>query len=182
KVLTAAAVLSLADSGKLSLDDPLTEWLPAMPPTYQETSIRSLLNHTSGLPAYHSLLNQSQTRDCSDLVVLRALSKTPKPIFPSGTRCEYSNSAYILLGLIVQQASARPFQDYLREEILRPAGMQDSVLLVEGLNTVTVRAYGHLPGIGDTRPGSEQWHEGDQDGFSRVGGDGALYTSLDDLQ
>lgn len=225
KVLTAAAVLRLADQEKLSLDDSLCDWLPAMPAVYRAVTLRSLLDHTSGVPAYHGMLNESRTPDCSDLLVLRAIAKSPRLQFPAGTRCDYSNSAYVLLGLIVQQASGSPFHDYLRDEVLRPLGMKSSGVLVEGLNTVPERAYGNRPGVdqktdarrrqlermvqlraqvvqqganriqafdrqievlrrqvGTLPPVSKDWHEEDQNAFSRLGGDGALYTSLDDLQ
>ncbi len=226
KVLTAAAVLKLVDQGEVALDDSIGKWLPLLEDRYAAVTIESMLDHTSGLPAYHGIPELAKATDCSDLTVLRAVARAPRGL-PSKPKavCDYSNTAYVLLGLIVQQASGRPFPDYLRDEILRPAGMDQSEIFVEGLNTIPERAFGSLP-VSQGRagravilngqrvvanwerlpraqqarlqaqleragapllepagaPGQLRWVTADQGKFTRLGGDGALYTSLDDLQ
>lgn len=225
KVLTAAAVLRLADEGKLGLDDPVVRWLPGLGPVYAAVTLRQMLDHTSGLPDYHGLVPENPMIDASDLTVLRALARANRPPSAPGDAVVYSNTAYVLLGLVVQQASGRPFADYLAEEVLRPAGMGGSVLLVEGLNDAPQRAFGHtsaatpqhlairqrieqmqrIRGLQQQVPpahlelfdrqiemlraqlppvdaGELAWREEDQGTFTRLGGDGALYTSLDDLE
>ncbi|TWT99125.1 Penicillin-binding protein 4* [Botrimarina colliarenosi] len=224
KVVTAAAVLKLADQGALNLTDSVLEWLPGLPEAYRPVTVRSMLDHTSGLPAYHSLINQNQNPDASDLNVLRAVARSRRSPLPSQGQTIYSNTAYVLLGLVVQQASGRPFADYLQDEVLVPAGMTESVLFVEGLNQIPHRAFGHQPGatanVAQSRMRLQQlidlrdrlalqqqqpnealerqivllqaqvgtvdgplaWHEEDQGAYTRLGGDGALYTSLNDLQ
>jgi CubicO group peptidase (beta-lactamase class C family) len=225
KVLTAAAVLKLADEEKLSLDDSAVKWLPGLPEAFRPVTIRMMLDHTSGLPPYHGLFNVQQYPEITDLNVLRTIGRLPQAALMSmPPRTTYNNTAYVLLGLVVQQASGQPFADYLRDEVLRPTGMDGSLLHVEGLNTPTNRAYGHQPGpnivVQQTRlrlqqmialreriaqqqgqpnaaieqqiemarrqlanvPDKGDWHEEDQGPFTRLGGDGALYTSLNDLE
>lgn len=241
KAFTAAALLKLADEGRLSLDNPVTKWLPGMPAYADNVTIRHLLTHTSGVASYWQLMNNRAPAYFNDLALLRTIATTPKLDFPAGRRCVYSNTGYVLLGLVVQQASGQPFHSYLRDEVLLPLGMQRSEVLVEGLNEITERAYGHKPGPvvtkkrqprnvrekqlerllalrerinvqgantgaldtriaqlrrefaeEDTPPVSPRldrgeidpsaWHEEDQGPFSGLGGDGTLYTSLDDLQ
>lgn len=225
KVLTAAAVLKLADAETLSLGDSAVEWLPGLPESFRRVTIRMMLDHTSGMPKYNGLIREQQTPEATDLNVLRAVARLPEAsLVRMPPRTEYSNTAYVLLGLVVQQASGLPFADYLREEVLKPAGMENSVLFVEGLNEVPNRAYGYKGGpnavtlqatrrleqmlqLRDrlvqqqgqqnvaieqqivrarqqlaTLRNSDKWHEQDQGTYTRLGGDGALYTSLDDLE
>ena len=225
KVLTAAAVLKLADDGELSLDDSALKWLPGLPEAFRPVTIRMMLDHTSGLPPYHGLFNEQQFPEVTDLNVLRMLGRLPQgALAATPPRTDYNNTAYVLLGLVVQQASGRPFADYLRDDVLRPVGMKGSLLYVEGLNTPPNRAYGHQAGpnaiVMQTRQrlsqlialreriagqqgqpnaaieqqiemarrqlasikGDDEWHEEDQGTFTRLGGDGALYASLDDLE
>ena len=179
KVLTAAAVLRLVEEGALSLSDSLSKWVPGMAGTTELITLAAMLEHTSGLPAYHQKIQEGRIQDCSDLVVLRAVTKG-RLDFPPGTQCSYSNSAYVILGLVVQQASGRQFHEYLRDEVLVPLGMKSSVLLVEGLNEASERAYGH-----ETKPSPAsavrqqlQNAERVRDQLVRAGGDRAAAFEL----
>jgi CubicO group peptidase (beta-lactamase class C family) len=93
--------------------------------------------------------------------------------FTAGEKFEYSNSGYTLLGLVVEVASDKPFHEFMFDEVLKPLGMDNSVLYQRGLNEVPHRAYGHA-GKADT------WVRSDQSVTSATRGDGAIYTSLRD--
>jgi CubicO group peptidase (beta-lactamase class C family) len=98
-----------------------------------------------------------------------------EPRFAPGEKFEYSNSGYALLGLIVEIASNRPFHAFMADEVLRPLGMNDSLLYQRGLNEIPHRAFGHARQNG-------RWMRADQSLTSAIRGDGAIYTSLRDYQ
>jgi CubicO group peptidase (beta-lactamase class C family) len=173
KQFTAAAVMRLVEQGRLSLDDTLDKFLPGFPEYGCKIHVRNLLTHTSGLPDYEGLMPKGTTLQLNDLDVLQLLLGTKSPKFAVGEKFEYSNSAFVLLGLIVEQVSGRPFHEFVRDEILLPSGMKNSLIFQRGLNQVSNRAFGHELEDG-------QWVRADQSVTSATRGDGCVYTSLDD--
>jgi len=175
KQFTATALLLLVDRGKISLDDSLEKFLPGFPEYGQKITVKHLLTHTSGLPAYEELIPKGTTLQLDDLDVLHLLMDTKEPRFDAGEKFEYSNSGYAMLGLIVEIAADKPFHEFMLDEVLKPLGMNDSMLYQRGLNEVSHRAFGH------SREG-DNWVRTDQSLTSAIRGDGAIYTSLKDYQ
>lgn len=176
KQFTATAVLLLVDRGKLSLDDTLDKFFPGFPQYGRKITVKHLLTHTSGLPAYdEGLIPKGTTLQLDDLDVLHILMDTREPRFAPDEKWEYSNSGYAMLGLIVEIAADKPFHEFMLDEVLKPLGMNDSVLYQRGLNEVSNRAFGH------SREG-DKWVQTDQSLTSAIRGDGAIYTSLRDYQ
>jgi CubicO group peptidase (beta-lactamase class C family) len=173
KQFTAAAVMRLVEEGRLSLDDKLDKFFPGFPEYGREIKVRHLLTHTSGLPDYEGLVPTGTTLQLNDLDVLQLLLETEKPKFTAGEKFEYSNSAFVLLGLIVEQVTRKPFHEFVREEILVPSGMANSLIFQRGLNEVPNRAFGYEQKDG-------KWVRADQSITSATRGDGCVYTSLDD--
>ncbi len=173
KQFTATAVMLLVDRQKLSLDDALTKFFPGFPDYGKKITVKHLLTHTSGLPAYEDLIPPGTTLQLDDLDVLHLLMETKEPRFRPGEKWEYSNSGFAMLGLIVEVVAARPFHEFMSAEVFRPLGMDQSVLYQRGLNEVRHRAFGY------ERQG-EKWVRADQSLTSAVRGDGAIYTSLHD--
>ena len=146
KQFTATAILQLADSGKLSLDDDLSKYFPAFPLGGRRIPLRRLMDHTSGIPSYTSLPE-------FDLLSLRALPRDSlvalvagKPFdFEPGAEMRYNNTAYFLLGLIIEQVSGLSYADYVVQRLLGPAGMRDSRYCSEKA-IVKRRAHGYDPG------------------------------------
>ncbi|MBJ6979742.1 beta-lactamase family protein [Luteimonas sp. MC1782] len=174
KQFTAAAVLLLAEDGRLRLDDPVRRWLPELPASADGVTLHHLLSHTSGLHDYEDLMAADFHGQVRDAGVVGLLASGGEPYFAPGSAYRYSNSAYALLALVVEQASGKPYQDVLRERIFVPLGMTHSVAFVDGLNTVDARAYGHSADGGG-------WRRTDQSTTSAVLGDGGIYSSIDDL-
>jgi CubicO group peptidase (beta-lactamase class C family) len=180
KQFTAAAVMLLVRDGKLRYEDSLAALLPGFPEYGRAVTVRHLLNHTSGLPDYEDLMPPVdpsapvELTQISDEGVLALLEKQAAGRFPPGTRWSYSNSGYVVLGLIVARTSGRPFPDFLRDRIFRPLGMTDTVAHVRGRDEVARRAYGHTKDAAG-------WRETDQSPTSATLGDGGIYSSLDDL-
>lgn len=180
KQFTAMAVMLLVHDGKLRYDEPLTEIFPGFPSYGSSITIRNLLNHTSGLPDYESLMDgQPQQHwaadhQIQDAEVLNLLEAQEHGIFAPGTRWSYSNSGYVLLGLIVARVSGEPFGQFLHDRIFRPLGMRHTLAFVRGKNTVPRRAYGHSKQDG-------VFVETDQSATSATLGDGGVYSNLEDL-
>jgi CubicO group peptidase (beta-lactamase class C family) len=128
KLFTALAVVQLVSEGRLRLDDRLTELLPELSfddARARDITLRSMLNHTSGIPDvrnYH--WSNHHTADSSLVTYLSGLRLSLD--FPPGTRYAYSNLAYDILGHVVARASGRTFEDYVQASILQPAGMHSS--------------------------------------------------------
>ncbi|MEA3105852.1 MAG: hypothetical protein QOI88_457 [Gammaproteobacteria bacterium] len=130
KSFTALAILKLRDAGKLSLEDPVAKWLPEfahMPLPTRDSAplrIRQLLSHSAGLPEDNPWGDQQLAASEADLTkwLLRGLPFSTAP----GTRYEYSNYAFGLLGRIVAKASGIPYESYVQREILAKLDMPSS--------------------------------------------------------
>ena len=125
KTFTAAAVLALAGEGKLSLDDPLGKFIPSFPEPGRSATVRQLLAHTSGIRNMTSLgprywAQAGREIEPADLVALFA---GEPPDFSPGTDYRYSNSGYVLLGLVVEKASGMPWGAYVTQCLLVPLAL-----------------------------------------------------------
>lgn len=130
KQFTALAVMMLAQDGKLRLDDPITKWVDSLPVTWNAITVHHLLRHTSGISDYEEWFDGYTTQAYSDYMSqahaparivhdarARALDHTP------GSTFRYSNSAYIILGFIIERASGMRYDRFLAERIHQPLGM-----------------------------------------------------------
>jgi CubicO group peptidase (beta-lactamase class C family) len=174
KQFTAAAILLLAEDGKLKLDDSIRHWLPSLPATTDKVTLRQLLSHTGGLIDYEDLMSASTTEQLDDQDVLRMLSATSKSYFAPGAAYRYSNSGYVLLGLVVEKASGESLPAFLQQRIFAPLHMDHTLMYVRGGPEVSHRAYGYSEENG-------AWKRTDQDLTSATRGDGGIYSSIDDL-
>jgi CubicO group peptidase (beta-lactamase class C family) len=174
KQFTAAAILLLAQDGKLKLSDSIRHWLPSLPAFTDKVTLRELLCHTGGLPDYEDLIPPGTTKQLNDGDVLRMIGATTHGYFPPGSAYRYSNTGYVLLGLVVEKASGLSLQDFLAQRIFKPLHMDHTLLYVHDGETVPNRAYGYS----ETRG---RWQRTDQDLTSATRGDGGIYSSIDDL-
>ncbi len=174
KQFTSAAILLLAEEGRLSIDDPVRSWLPTLPPAADEMIIRHLLAHRSGLVDFEALIPLGATAQLHDADVLKLLEAEDRGYFRPGSGYRYSNSGYSLLALIVERAAGRDFAVFLRERIFRPLGMHDTLAFEAGISTVPHRAYGYSLI-------RNAWLRSDQSATSATLGDGGVYSSIDDL-
>ncbi|MFZ0749972.1 MAG: serine hydrolase, partial [Pyrinomonadaceae bacterium] len=127
KQFTAVAILMLVEQGKLSLDDDLTKFLPDYPTKGQKITITHLLTHTSGVKPYTSLPEWlAMWRKDMPLNELIALFKDKPMDFAPGERYAYNNSAYVLLGAIIEKASGQSYADFVEKNIFAPLGMTHS--------------------------------------------------------
>ena len=125
KQFTAAAVLLLAQEGKLTLDDPVSKYLPELTRA-REVTIRMLLSHTSGYQDYwpEDYVMTSMMVPTTAQHILDVWGKRPLDFDP-GTRWQYSNTNYVIAGRIVEQVSGMPLIDLLEKRIFLPLGMEN---------------------------------------------------------
>jgi len=176
KEFTALSVMLLARDGKLRYDEPIGFLLPGLPPHLSTLTVRHLLTHTSGIWDYEDLIPDSQTTQVSDADVLALVSRKDTLYFPPGTRFQYSNTAYVLLGLIVERTSGMSLPRFMEERIFQPAGMSGTLMFERTGPAVPIRAYGYTPDSG-----APTFRPTDQSVTSATRGDGAVYSSVDDL-
>lgn len=134
KQFTAMAIMLLVHDGKLRYEQKLTDVFPDFPSYGKSISIRNLLNHTGGLPDYETLMEQPKNKrkwnedhQIQDAEVLAVLEQTDHGMFPPGTQWYYSNSGYVVLGLVVAKVAGQPFPEFLRERIFTPLKMNNTV-------------------------------------------------------
>ena len=177
KQFTAMAVMLLVHDGKLRYDETLARIFPDFPEYGRSITVRQLLTHTAGLPDYEELMGGgpwSEDRQIQDEEVLALLKRQTAPKFAAGTSWAYSNSGYVVLGLIVAKVSGIPFGEFLRQRIFQPLDMSQTLVYVKGKNSVPNRAFGHTK-----RP--EGFVQTDQSSTSATQGDGGIYSNLEDL-
>ena len=125
KPLVATAILLLAQDGKLRLDDDIARWIDSVPATWRGVTIRHLLTHTSGIKDYLADLRRDFQHDAPPEAIARAVLEAP-PNFAPGGRWSYSNSGYVLLGMVARKASGEPWEVFLRRRVLGPLAMTDT--------------------------------------------------------
>jgi CubicO group peptidase (beta-lactamase class C family) len=154
KQFTAAAILQLRDRGKLSIEDDITKWLPDFDTRGNRVPLRRLLDHTSGIvgltemPEFDILgleYNPTFPRDSAYALIQRYPFQ-----FSTGTAQIYNNSAFWLLGLVVEKASGMTYEDYLKTQLFQPLGMSRSMYC--STEIVPRRAHGYSIQNGGVRP------------------------------
>ena len=149
KTITAMATLSLVDDGLLQLTDTIQQHLPDYPDLGKDITIEQLLSHRSGIPNYverpdiTELMNKEWTPE-----QVPELFKNEALLFPAGSAFQYSNSGYVLLGLIIEKVSGVSYAEYIERNILEPAKMYRSQ---QGEETVLSNsALGYTQNIDET--------------------------------
>src|SRR5882762_3998818 len=152
KQFTAMAIMLLVHDGKLRYDRTLTEIFPEFPAFGKTITVRNLLNHTGGLPDYEDLMDAvekvkgpiwSPEKQIQDAEVLQLLERESRGKFAPGTKWEYSNSGYVVLGLIVAKVSGESFGEFLHERVFAPLKMDHTLVFEKGKNEIANRAFGH---------------------------------------
>lgn len=183
KQFTAMAIMLLVHDRKLRYEQSLAEIFPEFPAYGVTITISSLLHHTSGLPDYETLMEQeeksggrkwTEESQIHDADVLALLEKEHSTQFAPGTKWAYSNSGYVVLGLVVAKVSGKSFGEFLHERIFAPLKMDQTITYEKGKNEVANRAFGH------SRVGSA-WKQTDQSSTSATLGDVGVYSSVSDL-
>jgi CubicO group peptidase (beta-lactamase class C family) len=146
KQFTAMTVMMMEEEGNLAYDDLVEKFIPGLP--YPGITIRHLLNHTSGLPDYQSVMDQhwDKTKVAGNDDNIQYLIKFhPEKLFEPGTKYEYSNTGYMLLASIVEKASGKDFIQFSRERIFTPLQMNSTDIRTRDEKIALPNmAWGHL--------------------------------------
>ena len=173
KQFTAAAILKLQEDGKLSVDDPLSKFIPDYP-RGDEVKIHHLLTHTSGIHSFTSKPDFFATvaSGTTPEEMIESFKDDPFDFSPS-EKFQYNNSGYFLLGHIIAKVSEKPFGEYLQETFFDPLGMHDT-----GVHTATAILKHEATGYAYAKDGSKKAIDWD---MSRAGAAGNLYSTVEDL-
>jgi CubicO group peptidase (beta-lactamase class C family) len=172
KMFTSAGVMLLVEDGKIALSDPIAKFLPDAPAAWQAVTVRHLLTHTSGIADYTSGpldLRKDYTEE-----QLASLAYGAKLEFAPGEKWNYSNTGYLLLGIVIRKASGKFYGDVLAERVFAPLGMKTTRVISEAA-IVPHRAAGY------TLVKNELRNQGWVSPSLNTTADGALYFSLNDL-
>lgn len=149
KQFTAAAIVLLAQEGKLSLDDEVRRYIPELPDFGVPITIRHLIHHTSGLRDQWNLLELAGWRYSLDLIsdddVLQMMARQKDLNFPPGQKFMYCNTGYTLLAQIVKRVSGRSFRELTAARIFQPLGMKNTHFRDDHAEIVKGQAYGYVP-------------------------------------
>jgi D-alanyl-D-alanine carboxypeptidase len=124
KQFTAFALLDLYYKGRCSLGDSIGKYF-TLPAALSSVSISELLSHSSGIPDHYAFTDTFKVKHATDKDVLAAVQKSDTLYFPAGTRYRYSNTAYCLLGMLIEKLSGQSYPEYLQQIIFGPLGMSD---------------------------------------------------------
>lgn len=173
KQFTAAAILSLVDQNKLSLNQTLDQFVPDFE-RGADVTIHQLLNHTSGIPSYTDDLAffDSIDQPIDELELISIFNHLPFSFEP-GTDYHYNNSGYFLLGHIVRKVSGMPLGEFLQETFFEPLEMNSTGFYSASLDLEN-EALGYSYEDGQFKT-ALNWD------MSRIGGAGALYSTAEDL-
>jgi CubicO group peptidase (beta-lactamase class C family) len=174
KQFTAASILLLEERGKLKVEDPIKRFVSDAPAAWDAVTLQHLMAHTSGIPNFTNAPEYDQRkRQPTTLVELIAQFKDQPLEFTPGSKMAYSNSGYILLGYVIEQAGGMSYAEFLQKNIFTPLAMQDSGY---DSNSAVIprRAVGYL------RTGND-FNNADFVHMSIPHAAGALYSTTADL-
>ena len=192
KQFTAVAILQLAEQGKLSLEDPVSQYFPEFKaPFWKDIQIKHLLSHSSGVPDARDGIPRELKITGDEKLAMSYLPDLDFLHFEPGTAYEYINPTFVLCGAIVEKVSGQSFSDYVAEHILRPAGMEKTLYFdPEHQDLIPNMAHGYeyadvedMPEerTADSAPSKEtkDWYEYDygEETFFATRPDGGMYSS-----
>jgi len=179
KQFTATAVMMLVEEGRVGLDDSIPKYFPEAPPSWKAVTVRQLLTHTSGIADYggeESTMGNGVIdfrRDYTEDELVRTFAPMP-PDFAPGQKFSYSNTGYVLLGVLIHRVTGKFYGDFLQERIFRPLGMTATRIISEA-DIIPDRSSGYR--LVDGQLKNQEWVSPSLNTTA----DGALYTNVLDL-
>jgi CubicO group peptidase (beta-lactamase class C family) len=177
KQFTAAAIALLAERGQLKLDDDVRKYVPELRDYGKKVTIDHLVHHTSGLRDFWTLVQTADMRNDDGYNVgdvLRLASRQKQLNFDPGAEYNYSNTGYVLLGIVVQRVSGKTLRQFAQDEFFTPLGMTSSHFHDDHNEIAKGRASAYSPAAGGTWK-INVWN-------NDIVGQGGLMTTIGDLQ
>jgi CubicO group peptidase (beta-lactamase class C family) len=173
KQMTAVCVLMLVEEGKVRLDAPASKYLKEMRGWAGTVTVRDLLQHTAGIPdAYPAMEEEGKVLTGAD--ELRLLARGKRLEFEPGSQFQYSDSGYDILGVLIERVSRQSYPRFLEERVLRPAGMDSSLVYDKPRLRRARRALGYERAFG-------YWRLNDDSPLNLLYGSGEVYSTVHDL-
>lgn len=179
KQFVSAAIMMLVEEGKISLDDSITQYFPDAPATWKPILVKNLLSHTSGLSEYESDERTGPKGpfylrlDFTEDELVKKIEAMPIEWAP-GSKWDYRNTNYVLLGIMIHKITGKPYAQFLGERIFKPLGMT-STRLISDADIIPNRSSGYE--IHDGQLKNQEWVSPT---FNSTA-DGALYFNVLDL-
>ena len=177
KQFSAVALLQLAEQGKLSLNDPLSQFFPEFQaPFFKDITLHHILSHTSGIPDARPRNDRDFVLYSNDVTSVQYMRTLDHLNFDPGTRYEYINPTFQLIYQIVERVTGVPFEDYMQQNVFNRAGMR-TCRYFEPDREIAHLAHGY------ERDTQGVWQEYDygEESFFGTKADGALYCSINDF-
>jgi D-alanyl-D-alanine carboxypeptidase len=175
KQFTAYCILKLASEKRLSLDDKIDKYFPDFNARVAgKVTIRHLLTHSSGIVDHYGYVDKKLFKEFWDKDALNAIKAVDSVYFPAGSRYRYSNTAFCLLSLIIEQVSGYSFPEYVQNYIFKPLKMNNSGVIKPDFN-ISERAFGY-----EFENDGYKISDAGESLFFSTRGDGGIYTSIDD--
>lgn len=154
KQFTSSVIMQLVQEGRISLEDPLSRFLPDYPQPGAAVTVRQLLNHTSGIQSYTGIpgwmVEANTNRPHTTAEMVGVFSGLPV-VSPPGARWQYNNSGYVLLGAIVERVTGMPWHEAIARRITRPLGLT-TIRYGVGEENVPLMAHGYTAGPNGVQP------------------------------
>ncbi|WP_342647552.1 serine hydrolase [Mucilaginibacter sp. CSA2-8R] len=176
KQFTAVAILQLVEQGKLSLTDTIQKYVKDFPVTPYPITIENLLTQTSGIINYQAIEHPNPAKVRDNYTPAQGVDyfKDEPLLFKPGTKFDYSNSNYYLLGYIIEQVTGQSYPNYLIEHIIKPAGViHTNYIGLEQTGNNIVRGYSRFDG--------KRWENADLQNPTVLYAAGGLVSNADDL-
>lgn len=178
KQMTAMSIMILAEQGKLDYDDPISKYIPEISQFGDEFTIRTVMQHTSGLPDYgdgitESLMKRSDNPTNEDMIDV--LSKKRKLLSAPGDAFYYSNAGYDMLGVLIERVSGESFPDFVKSNIFDPLGMTNTFSLPNKkrrANPLVTISYTGSSDAPEAYP---------NDPLDDIYGSGSIYSTIGDM-
>lgn len=178
KQFTCFAIVLLAREGKLTLDDDVRTHIPELKDFGKTVTLRHLMTHTSGYREFLNLVSMAGRRlDKGDYIsrdeLIAIVQRQPELQNDPGKEWNYNNTAFGLLAMVVERVSGETFPDWMRENVFKPLGMDNSFVRSHSMEVIPNSALGY---VGNSEGGFDEGRD-----LSAAMGAGAIYTTIGDL-
>ena len=185
KQFTAVAILKLAQEGKLDINKSIydvhpnvNKYLPKDKNVFKGVTVAHLMSHASGIPDSRPRTDRNFVLTCTDMQSIEYMKDLKELKFEPGTQYDYQNPTFQLLYVMIESLSGMPFEQYMKENIFTPAGMDESVYF-QADREIPRMSHGYIP-QNDTIPAEEKvfrQYDYGEESFFATKADGGIYTS-----
>lgn len=173
KAFTAASIMILHEKGLVNFEDSIKKYFVDLPDYYEEVRVIDLIKHTSGIKNYFDMFSEDEKiYDITNYEIYeKVILKEPLEFSP-GEKFKYSNTAYVLLAMLIEKISQEKFSEFLNKNIFKPLKMNNTFLFTEDKPIIPRRVYGY-------EFKEEKYCCNDYPILTY--GDGSIYSSVEDL-